>query len=98
MNCGQKSDAGHFTSKTGVTVYLRYSASCQAYWAKYYNPYGGTGEVRIKGATSTFNKTLAAYKGESGWTRMLSAAQKPKACLLFYLPGWDWVESCVEDD
>ncbi|GIM83981.1 hypothetical protein Sar04_15010 [Salinispora arenicola] len=94
MNCGQKSTVASFTSGNRVTVYLRYSASCQAYWTKYYNPYGNTGEARIKGATSTFGKTLAAYEGESGWTRMLSAAQNPKPCMFFKHSAWGWVEDC----
>lgn len=95
MNCGQRENKGIVNAGNGVTIVLRYSASCQAYRTKYYNPYGGHGEVRIKGTTSTFSKTLAAYKGESGWTRMLSAAQNPKTCILFEHSAMGWTESCT---
>ncbi|WP_204292624.1 DUF2690 domain-containing protein, partial [Micromonospora gifhornensis] len=96
MNCTGNSTKASVKAKNGVFIELRYSTSCQAYWTRYTNTPGSTGEARIKGTNMVQKKTLAAYPGEEGWTRMLSAAQKPKACLFFwYAPFSEYLESCA---
>ncbi|MEV2237794.1 DUF2690 domain-containing protein [Micromonospora sp. NPDC049891] len=96
MNCTGNSTKATVKAKNGVQIELRYSSSCQAYWTRYINTPGATGEARIKGTNMVQTKTLAAYKGEEGWTRMLSAAQNPKACLFFwYAPFSEYMESCA---
>ncbi|SIQ55762.1 DUF2690 domain-containing protein [Micromonospora avicenniae] len=83
-------------AKNGVYIELRYSSGCQAYWTRYTNQYGSTGEARIKGNSVTYKKTLAAYAGETGWTPMAAANQNPRGCLYFYYSALaQWMEYCV---
>ncbi|MFC0029779.1 DUF2690 domain-containing protein [Micromonospora chaiyaphumensis] len=83
-------------AKNGVYIELRYSSTCQAYWTRYTNSGGSTGEAQIKGTSVTYKKTLAAYAGETGWTPMAAANQSPKACLHFYYAATSqWMDYCV---
>jgi hypothetical protein len=83
-------------AKNGVFIELRYSSTCQAYWTRYTNDGGASGEARIKGTSVTYKKTLAAYAGETGWTPMAAANQSPRACLFFwYAPYSQYMEYCV---
>ncbi|MEV4810227.1 DUF2690 domain-containing protein [Micromonospora avicenniae] len=82
-------------TKNGVYIELRYSSLCQAYWTRYTNTPGSTGEARIKGNSVTYKKTLAAYAGETGWTPMAAANQSPRACLFFLYATGDYLESCA---
>lgn len=95
MNCAQNSTKAFTTTRHGIFFELRYSASCQAYWTRYTNQGGDYGEARIKGTTLVSFKTLAVYRGETGWTRMLSAAQNPKACMFWDDRELGWTKSCV---
>ncbi|SBT53228.1 DUF2690 domain-containing protein [Micromonospora narathiwatensis] len=83
-------------ARNGVYVELRYSSGCQAYWTRYTNKNGASGEARIKGNSVMYKKTLAAYAGETGWTPMAAANQSPHGCLFFYSQDWgQYVEYCV---
>ncbi|TDC38518.1 DUF2690 domain-containing protein [Micromonospora sp. KC213] len=84
-------------AKNGVYIELRYSSSCQAYWTRYTNDPGSAGEARIKSTTGSliYRKNLAAYKGETGWTPMMAANQRPEGCLFFYYaPFSEYMEYC----
>ncbi|GIJ81060.1 hypothetical protein Xph01_54920 [Micromonospora phaseoli] len=84
-------------AKNGVWVELRYSSGCQAYWTRYTNTPGSTGDARIWNGAGTvfYKKTLAAYAGETGWTPMMAANVNPDACLYFYYADLrEWMEYC----
>ncbi|MFI7621390.1 DUF2690 domain-containing protein [Micromonospora echinofusca] len=96
MGCTGVSTKASVKAKNGVFIELRYSTSCQAYWTRYTNTPGSTGEARIKGNSVTYKKTLAGYAGETGWTPMAAANQSPEACLFFYYaPFGEYLESCA---
>ncbi|WP_091453991.1 DUF2690 domain-containing protein [Micromonospora inyonensis] len=86
LGCSTATTVDYVTAKNGVFIELRYSSACQAYWTRYTNYPGSTGEARIKSTigSTVYRKTLAGYAGEEGWTPMMAANQSPEACLFFY--------------
>jgi hypothetical protein len=80
----------------GIKLELRYSPSCYAAWARYYNAYDGNyGRAEIHGCGSNFcyvnRKTIAGYHDETGWTTMLSFTYSVKACY-----WWDGFSNCTD--
>ncbi|WP_344485743.1 DUF2690 domain-containing protein [Nonomuraea monospora] len=81
----------------GIKLELRYSPTCQAVWARYYNGINGNyGRAEIHGCGDNWcriaRKTIAGYAGETNWTTMLSWSYRVKACF-----WWDGFQDCTAE-
>ncbi|MFE5539411.1 DUF2690 domain-containing protein [Streptomyces sp. NPDC056519] len=90
------------TVRTGreVTIELRGSQACGAYWTRYSNYFGFDGAVYTKSMSTpgmATRKELAAYRGETGWTGMVSTSQTVLGCYAYWIDatGAGWQTTCT---
>ena len=82
----------------GIIVELRQSPKCNAAWTRYDNYWGFPGIASIidfSGSPSQ-TKNLAAYQGETGWTKMLSYTYYVRACYRYWVEDYNvWDTTCT---
>lgn len=82
-----------------VTLELRYSPTCYAVWARITNFRGVSGVAKVIGYSGgqfmrEELKTLAAYAGESAYTKMISFTYVTYACYRKFHDLFGWTEWC----
>jgi hypothetical protein len=88
-----------YVSEFAIDIELRYSSSCNAVWTRITNNWGFAGVAKVIGYyNGEFRreelKTLAAYRGEVSWTRMITATWLTYGCYRHF-ETVSWSEWCT---
>lgn len=96
--CTDAETLDSFGDGTGINVELRHSYACKSAWVRYRNFHGMNGAAYIKSLGTegmAARKDMAAYRGETGWTAMLSFDENVIGCSAVYSNN-RWYTTCTK--